>query len=517
MPKVSVCMQVYNTDTYLAQCVESVLNQTLRDFEFLITDNGSTDGCKEMLQSYAAQDSRIRLTRREQNIYSTLALRNGYDSGAGEYFTNIDSDDWWEPDYLEKLLDFAENNQLDIACTGTVMHIMETGGQGLRKVDQPMLLPRAAFAEAFPWYHVFFRTVWGKLIRMDCLRAVPRDAVIDAQYGTDTLWCFQALRHANRIGIDTSLLHHYRLHKQSISYQYSSGRFDADVYLYNDSIDFLSAFGPISAQNKNFLQLVYSCALLDTTGIIQSSNLSPADKLREYRRIAENPVTLETYQECEGEDAARSKTTLLQRTLEAGAALRKEPDDDLRFMARVLLPRCGQTVTAKNAQLFLMNALLFRALVQDDQSLLLQNLLELMKKNQGIKKFSIPAAIQSLTVDNPLLCQIDDAVFLRRYGEIYWKVWQGEHMTALDEMTGILLEKHINSGQETFLQLYISLAAVMEQSPAFIFGKIRLAWLYLRQDRMEECRAIVEDLTEMGVESADLDALKEEMDRLKEK
>ena len=57
----------------------------------------------------------------------------------------------------------------------------------------------------------------------------------------------------------------------------------------------------------------------------------------------------------------------------------------------------------------------------------------------------------------------------------------------------------------------------MEQPPTFIFGKIRLARFYLRQGRMEECRTIAADLTQMGVESEDLDALKEEMDRLEER
>ena len=91
--------------------------------------------------------------------------------------------------------------------------------------------------------------------------------------------CFQMLRHSEKIGIDNSALYHYRIHSGSTSYQYDPRRFDADVYLSNDLSDFLISFGPISLQNRYFLQVVYCNAIIDTDRVICNSSLTPAGKL----------------------------------------------------------------------------------------------------------------------------------------------------------------------------------------------------------------------------------------------
>lgn len=514
MPLVTVCMQAYNTERFLPQCMESVLSQTLQDFEFLIIDNGSTDGSKEILRKYAESDSRICLMRREQNKNSPLYMKVAQDFGTGEYFTAIDSDDWWEPDYLEKLLEFAKSHDLDIACTGTVMHHMATGGQSLRKVDQRIILPKESFADRLPWYHVFFRPVWGKLVRMNCIKPVPLDVVPKLTYGADTLWCFQMLRRASRMGIDTTVLHHYRIHKSSVSYQYDPDRFKADVYLYNDAIDFLSAFGPVSAQNSQFLQIVYSNALSDTINVIHNSSLAPEDKLREYNTIVAHPLTQTTYRECRDESTSRSKKALLCGALQAGAALAKQENQDFRDVARVLVPRCGQAVTPANAKLFLEDTKLLQTLLQDDSETLLRDLLTRIEKNQFVKKYPLPETVQALVSGNPLLCQVNDTVFMRKYARIYLMVWQGETFNALEEMTGLLLEDRISGGQETFLQLYISLSAVLEESTAFVYGKLKMAQLYFRQNRLPECRAIVTELEEMGLlDNEELESLRHDLER----
>ena len=64
---VTIYTLVYNTKPFLTRCVESVLNQTFTEFEYILIDNGSTDGCKELLEEYAAHDGRIRLIRFEEN------------------------------------------------------------------------------------------------------------------------------------------------------------------------------------------------------------------------------------------------------------------------------------------------------------------------------------------------------------------------------------------------------------------------------------------------------------------
>lgn len=243
-PKITVYTQVYNTKRYLEQCLSSVLLQTYSNFEYLLVDNGCTDGSSEIMDEFVQKDKRIKFIRFEKN---QPGLRNKLtrEYATGDYYVVLDSDDWLEFDFLEKLLYFSQRHNLDIACTGTCMHDVASGQNSLRNVKKQLLISRADFPDAFPFYHVFFRTTWAKLIRMDLVHKIESEEVPDLQYGGDTQWCFQILRHAKQIGIDNSVLHHYRIHLKSASYQYKKHRFDADVYLYKDAIRFLEAFGSI--------------------------------------------------------------------------------------------------------------------------------------------------------------------------------------------------------------------------------------------------------------------------------
>lgn len=498
---VTIYMQVYNTKSYLKQCLDSITSQTYTNWELILVDNGCTDGSSEILKDFAAQDSRVRLTRFEEN--RQVAWRRLIDPySTGVYFALIDSDDWWEPNYLEQLITLAQEKHLDIVCTGCVMHFVATGEQVLRKTENPLFLSKNQFPDALMLYHQFFRTTWGKLIRMDIFKSVTPGEVPMMAYGGDTANCFRMLRHSEKIGIDNTTLYHYRVYSKSTSYQYDPRRFEADVYLSNDLSDFLSSFGPISLQNRYFLQVVYCSAIMDTNRMICISSLTPAEKLKEYRTIASHLLTQTAFRECGDAGAVKSKTDLIMKALEAGAAL-KDCDDDLRVLMQTLLPRCGRAVTSDSAQMFLKDSSLLQALLDDDSEDILEKLLIRLKQNKDTKKYNIPAAIQALAAENILLCQISDAAFLRNYAGIYRLVWKGEYLPALEEMTGLLLENRVSAGKETFLILFLSLAAALEQPSAFIFAKLQLAKLYLMQNRLSESRMIVAELEEMGLEDND--------------
>lgn len=525
MGMVYVSTIAYNAEKTLCRCIDSVLNQTYGEFIYYICDNGSTDKTAEILRAYAEKDPRIRMfSNLENNVWNEQSLEYAEfrrKLNDDDYICNLDSDDEYAPAFLEEMLGFLKLHQLDVAVCGSSFIQAADGRLLLERVlpGELFLLSPSDFLKLFPVYHQFMRTLWGKLYTGKAAKNVytiqtKPEAIRRLTYGDDTLSVFSILRHVRRVGIAPRVLHRYYVSQKSSSYKYNPSRFDSDVYLYNDAIDFLSAYGPISPQNRNFLQCVYSNAVFDTTGVIQNAALSPTEKLREYRRIVEHPITKAAYRECKDESAVRSRTLLLQRALQVGADLRKKSGEDLQAVVQALCPRCGRAVTAANAPLFLESPPLFRALIQDDPDMLLQDLLERMQENQGVKKYDIPKSIQALTVDNPLLSQIDDAVFLRKYGQLYRKVWEKDELSALDEMTGLLLEDRISGGREAFLQLYISLAAALEHAPAFVFGKTRLAGLYLRQARLTDCRAVLNELAEMGVENEELTALRQgaEMD-----
>ena len=117
MPKVSVIVPVYNTEKYLRQCLDSVVNQTLQDIEVICIDDGFTDDSKRILDEYAHRDARI-LVYSKENGGQSSARNKGMDLAQGDYLYFLDSDDYILDTALECLYECAEAEQLDILFFG---------------------------------------------------------------------------------------------------------------------------------------------------------------------------------------------------------------------------------------------------------------------------------------------------------------------------------------------------------------------------------------------------------------
>lgn len=116
MPKVSIVIPVYNTESFLARCLNSVLVQSMPDIEAVCVNDGSTDNSLAILQKYAAKDSRVKVISQEnkgQSAARNLALREI----TGEYVFFLDSDDFMHPQMLEILLKAAETTGCAVAAT----------------------------------------------------------------------------------------------------------------------------------------------------------------------------------------------------------------------------------------------------------------------------------------------------------------------------------------------------------------------------------------------------------------
>lgn len=116
MPKISVIMPVYNSEKYLSEAIDSILNQTYEDFEFIIIDDGSTDSSQEIVRSYT--DPRIRFYINEHNMGVAATLNRGLDLATGEYIARMDSDDISLPERFEKQAKFL-NQKSNIGILGS--------------------------------------------------------------------------------------------------------------------------------------------------------------------------------------------------------------------------------------------------------------------------------------------------------------------------------------------------------------------------------------------------------------
>ena len=155
---ISVVMPVGDVPiSFLKEAVESVLNQTFRDFEFIIVDDGATKECRKYLESLI--DERVRIIRNPENLGVTKSLNIGFRAAQGKYIARMDADDVCMPDRFQKQFDFMENHPSAIAC-GTVAELIGDGrglsGFGGNISDMESYRIRTVFQNPGPYHSTAF-------------------------------------------------------------------------------------------------------------------------------------------------------------------------------------------------------------------------------------------------------------------------------------------------------------------------------------------------------------------------
>lgn len=208
---ISIIIPVYKTEPFLAQCIESVCNQTFRDLDIILVDDGSPDRCGEICDVYAEKDQRIRvyhIENRGHYLCREFALEKAREIGS-RYIGFVDSDDWIEPDMFETLLRASEETGADIALCG--FYVENPGKQYARKMADASYDQTSALCAFFS--DGFFDMLWNKLYRIECFDGVDFlnrptycDAVINLQI-------YQKIQKAVSI---SAVKYHYRQVAQSI-------------------------------------------------------------------------------------------------------------------------------------------------------------------------------------------------------------------------------------------------------------------------------------------------------------
>ncbi|MBQ7976629.1 MAG: glycosyltransferase family 2 protein [Clostridia bacterium] len=116
-PSLSIVVPVYNTEKYLRRCMDSIMNQTLKDIEIIIVDDGSKEGCAVLCDEISKTDSRIKVVHKENGGLG-FARNSGIEEATGEYIGFVDSDDYIEPIMCETLYNAAKKYNADLAISG---------------------------------------------------------------------------------------------------------------------------------------------------------------------------------------------------------------------------------------------------------------------------------------------------------------------------------------------------------------------------------------------------------------
>ena len=115
-PKVSVIVPIYKVERYLVQCIDSIVNQTLKDIEIILIDEGDIDACRFIIDHYEQTDNRVKAIHEKNGGYGA-SVNKGFDIAAGEYISIIESDDFIEPKMLEEMYNYAKKLDADVVKT----------------------------------------------------------------------------------------------------------------------------------------------------------------------------------------------------------------------------------------------------------------------------------------------------------------------------------------------------------------------------------------------------------------
>ena len=213
MPKVSIIIPVYNVEKYLRACLDSVVNQTLKDIEIICVDDGSTDSSPAILAEYAAKDPRVKVITRPKS--NAGAARNaGMAVATGEYLGFVDSDDWCELTLFEKAYAKAKTDDADVALWRYDEFDVVSGRLGSpHRFPDKLLALKCPFSPADMGESVFYPMTyapWGRIVRRSLVedahlffQAIPRSN--DVYFG-----CMVQMLARRQTLIDEAL-YHYRI------------------------------------------------------------------------------------------------------------------------------------------------------------------------------------------------------------------------------------------------------------------------------------------------------------------
>ncbi|WP_088041613.1 glycosyltransferase [Bacillus sp. EAC] len=172
-PKVSIIVTIYQVEKYLERCIQSILNQTFKDFELILVDNGSTDGSTEICDKYKKKDARIKFVKK--NYGSISSGRNfGLSFATGEFIQFIDSDDWIDSEMLQKMYDSCIQSNSDlITCGYRKMYLNENNEEYFVKcVVDDQTYSKSEFLSVCAKYcqNFILYFVWNKLYRAEIIK-----------------------------------------------------------------------------------------------------------------------------------------------------------------------------------------------------------------------------------------------------------------------------------------------------------------------------------------------------------
>lgn len=208
--KVSVVITVYNIESYVKECIDSVLNQTYRDIEVVVVNDYSPDGSMEIVRGYG--DERIKIVTHAENMGAGWARRHGIEASTGDYVITVDGDDWLSEDFIEKLVIKAKETDADIV-SGGITAVYADGRRELHVIPEVVSEGLQKFKDYENGKVVFLN---NKIVRRAMYDTTP---YCTRRYCEDTPVILPLLYYANRVAYVDAKGYYYRQRKDSLCHE----------------------------------------------------------------------------------------------------------------------------------------------------------------------------------------------------------------------------------------------------------------------------------------------------------
>lgn len=254
--KISVIVPIYSVEKYLPKCIESIQNQSLRDIEIILVDDGSLDKSGLIADEYSKLDERINVIHKKNGGLSS-ARNEGILLAKGEYISFIDSDDWIEKDMLKDMLDLALVNDIDIAISGVIVEYSIEGRQIMNNIKENIIVKdKCEIGKTF-WKlqeGKLSNYAWNKIYRTSFIKNEGLSFIEDSMPAEDILFNLTAFSKAKSIAVLSKAYYHYiRAGQKSILSSFHENLLDTELKRYISYKEFFNHFKMEGAEYDRYL------------------------------------------------------------------------------------------------------------------------------------------------------------------------------------------------------------------------------------------------------------------------
>lgn len=300
MPKVSIIIPVYNVEEYLDKCVQSAINQSLKDIEIILVDDESPDNCPQLCDEYAKKDSRIRVVHKKNGGLG-FARNSGLEIATGEYVTFLDSDDFVELDTYENLYQIVSKDNADAIYykldrfyndkdTIVVTHKEKNNVFYENQIKDLMLDVIASDLSEKAEHKVNCSSCTGvyklSIIKQNNVSFHSERELISE----DLVFNLDFLKHSKQIVFNETEYYHYRLNSKSLTNTIRLDRIDKNLELFNFIIEHLADWGLDKSKGEERASRMFIGYSRSFMNPILKSSIPLKDKINWLNKILAYPI-----------------------------------------------------------------------------------------------------------------------------------------------------------------------------------------------------------------------------------